>query len=310
MRVGAELLEGGVHRILDLALLDALDLELSAALDGLVLELVDGVFAVGSTADAKDVAGGQRGVRHEGVVRLLGHAHDVDGSGDVRVDVAQVHVRELDARHDLELLLHAATALDRVLEDHRGAVLVHLAVREDELGHAGEGLADADLVALVDLAVEAEVLVDEMGVVALAHLLEELRQAVRDEAVALREQVRPHLGHLPARQVAVDAVEEGAVVVELGWEGVEQVGGLEDIGDGVVDVALEDHGGLGVVAVGSAAKGAVGHVALHDLDGVHVFEVHAGDLVEGDRVPVAHEAHGPVARVVAGEELGRGGLAA
>ena len=87
--------------------------------------------------------------------------------------------------------------------------------------------------------------------------------------------------------------------------------GLKDVLHGVVDVALKDHGGIGVNLVAAARVAAARHVVLHDLHGVGVLKAHAGDLVERHAVPVAHQAHAVGAHGVhAAEQVGRGGLAA
>ena len=125
------------------------------------------------------------------------------------------------------------------------------------------------------------------------------------------QQARAHLGNLPARQVIVDAVEEGRIVVKLRRERIKQVRGLKDVLHGVVDVALKDHGGVGVNLVATARIAAARHVILHDLYGVGVLKAHAGDLVERHAIPVPHQAHAVGAHGVhAAEQVGRRGLAA
>ena len=138
----------------------------------------------------------------------------------------------------------------------------------------------------------------------------ELRETIGDEAVAPGDEVRTHLGNFPTGQIAVDAVEERAVVVKLRRERLEEVRGFEDVLHAVVDVALEDHRRLGIEQLASAAEGAVGHIALHDLDGVGVLVVHARNLVEGDAVPVAHQADAARARHVIGKQHRGGCLSA
>ena len=269
---------------------DPLVLELAAAGDGLVLELVDSILVVDASSNCENMAGQELSLGNQSVGRLLRDADDLNGGWSLDAGVAKLDVHELDAGHDLELLFDAAPSLDGVLKDHLGVVVGHALVREQQLHEAAEGLPDAVLVTGVEIAVQAEELVQVMGVVALPHALAELGEAVGDEPDVPREDVAAHFGDLPAGEVAVDAVEEGAVVVEFGWERVEQVRCLEDVVHRVVDVALEHHGGVGGEALAAAVVGAVGHVALHDLDGVLVLEVHSRDLVEGDAVPVAYQA--------------------
>ena len=125
------------------------------------------------------------------------------------------------------------------------------------------------------------------------------------------QQARAHLGNLPARQVIVDTVKEGRIVVKLWRERIKQVRGLKNVLHGVVDVAFKDHGGIGVDLVAAARIAAARHVVLHDLHGIGVLKAHAGDLVERHAVPVAHQAHTVGAHGVhTAEQVGRGGLAA
>src|SRR5699024_7491851 len=176
------------------------------------------------------------------------------------------------------------------------------------------GSANAYLVASVEVAVQPEKAIDMMGVVPPAHLLAELAQTVGDETVVVREQIAAHLGYLPTGKVAVDAVEERRVLVELRRERIEQVRGLEHVVHAVVDVSLEDEGRISTERLPAPGVRTARHVALEDLDGVRVFEVHARHLVDGDAVPVAdepgalHARRVPGTRVEPAEKVRRGGL--
>ena len=289
----------------------ALVLKLALAGNGLVLQLVHGNLAALRPAHAKHVTGQQRPVGNQRVLTLLGHAHHVHVLRVVGIHIAQVDVDKLDARHNLELLLYAATTFDGVVQQPAHVVLVHSLVREQQLGQAAKGLAHGDLVTLVKVAVKAEVTVDMVRKVLAAHLLAKLRQAVGDQAIMPGQQARAHLGNLPARQVIVDTVEEGRIVVKLRRERIKQVCGLKDVLHGIVDVALKDHGGVGVNLVAAARVAAARHVVLHDLYGVSVLKAHAGDLVERHAIPMAHQAHAVGAHGVhTAEQVGRGGLPA
>ena len=202
----------------------------------------------------------------------------------------EVDIHEFDAGHDLQLLLDASAPLDGVIEDHLRVVVRHPLVREQKLHKAAERLAHSYLVARVEIAVEPIEIVQMMGVVALAHALAELAQAIGDEPVTLREQVAAHLGHLPAGKVAVDAVEEGRILVELGWERVEQVRRFEHVLHAVVDVSLEHHRRIAVEAFPATGVRAAGHVPFENLYGIHVLEMHTSDLVECHDVPVSNQA--------------------
>ena len=109
----------------------------------------------------------------------------------------------------------------------------------------------------------------------------------------------------------MDTVEKSRIVVKLRRERIKQVRGLKDVLHSVVDVALKDHGGIGVDLVAAARVAAARHIVLHDLHGIGVLKAHAGDLVERHAVPVTHQAHTVGAHGVhAAEQVGRSGLAA
>lgn len=175
---------------------------------------------------------------------LFGHRNEAL-LARLQVDVAEVDVVELHATDFLELLLHPATALERVLQAAAHDLLVVLAVRADQLEQAGDGSAHGDGVALVEVVAELEPLVDRVGEVALAHLAQVLGQIVDDQAVLVGEELRAHLRDLPARHIGMEPVEEGRVDHGLGKRG-EQMAGLHQGFDGLVDVAHEDHRGIGV----------------------------------------------------------------
>ena len=111
---------------------------------------------------------------------LLGHADDRYGGRIVQLAVAEVDIHEFDTGHDLQLLLDASAPLDGVIEDHLRVVVRHPLVREQKLHKAAERLAHSYLIARVEIAVEPIEIVQMMGVVALAHALAELAQAIGD----------------------------------------------------------------------------------------------------------------------------------
>ena len=70
-------------------------------------------------------------------------------------------------------------------------------------------MLDGNRVPLVQVATQLEILVDGITEVALPHLPQPLGQIVHDEAVLVREELRPHFRNLPAGDVGVEAVKEG-----------------------------------------------------------------------------------------------------
>ena len=156
--------------------------ELEVAPHGAVLELEDGHLAVVGMAECEHVAGQQRAIGHQGILALLRNGDHTGIHRVVHIHITQVDVDKLNPGHDLELLLYAAAPLDGVLEHHTRVFLGHALVGEQNLGHAAERLAHADLVAAIEVAIQAKVLIEQVRVVALTHLTAELAQAVGDRA--------------------------------------------------------------------------------------------------------------------------------
>ena len=140
-------------------------------------------------------------------------------------------------------------------------------------------------------------------------LVHDLAEVVGDEAVVLRQRAGVNLGNLPAGQIAVEAVDEGLDLEEVGQR-LEQVVVLLVRQLALhVEVADQDDGGEGQDLLLAPAELGVLHVALHDRhEGLGIGEVGVGDLVEDHRVAAADLAD--LARGVVDEQAGRGRLAA
>ena len=207
-----------------------------------------------------------------------------------------------------ELVLDPFAALDGDSQEGLDLVGISRPGGVDELHQPREGLVDAVPVAGGDVLGEVDVLLVAVGVVEVALGLEDLSQVVDNESVAAGEHLAADLLELPARDVAVDAVKEGGVVVLLG-KLVEEVRVLEHVGNSVGRVADEDHGGLRPEGLDAPGEGLVGHIVLHDVDERPVGPLLlAGELVEGDAVPVSDQPDPPVG--VVDEELGHRHLSA
>ena len=232
--------------------------------------------------------------------------------GDVVPGPLAVQVPELDFRHRRvdpeDLVLNALTTLDGEPQDLLDLLAGGIAVWVEDLHQAGEGLVDPVTVAGRDVGRQREVVLVTVGVVLRAHRLEHLGDVIDDEPVAVGEHLAADDVDFPAGDVVVQAVEVGGVVVGLG-QLVEQVGVLEHVRHGVRGVADEDHRGFGTERLDTAGERLVRHVVLHD---VHERSVGAlllaGELVEGDDVPVPDQADASVG--VVDEKLRDGDLAA
>ena len=175
----------------------------------------------------------------------------------------------------------------------------------DDLDQAGDGAAHGLAVAGVEVGAQAEVGVAELGVVELAQIAQGLGQVVDHEAVVVREELIAHLGDFPARQVAVQPVDEGHVIADHIGHRREQMPCLHHHVDRLLGVA--EHGDAGVAgeALGPALELARFAVGLHRGDDLlgHLLEV--GHLVEADHVPDRH--HPLHLAVHVAEEVGHGG---
>ena len=115
---------------------------------------------------------------------------------------------------------------------------------------------------------EVDALADLLVAVGVLELVVEgLGQVVGDEAVVVGQKFAAVLRHLPARQVAGKAIHDRQV--ELVGQRQEQIvlRGVDELFDGLVDVADEGHAGVGD-DFHAAREATVGHEVLHDLDGV------------------------------------------
>ena len=232
-------------------------------------------------------------------------------------EVRQVDERELVVGLALvHLLLDPPAALHRI-----GHVLLELRiagwpVRVENLQEGADRLLDALFVAAFDRRAQADAPVDLLVPVRVRELMvERLGQVVGDETVVAGQVLAAVLEHLPARQVAGEAVHDRQV--ELLRQGQEQVvlGRVDELLDGVIDVADEGQAGVGD-HLDPAREAPVGHEVLHDLHGVGVFDVDPAHLVEGDGVPEADQAdalagvvieEGGLRRLAAADQRGVGG---
>jgi hypothetical protein len=113
---------------------------------------------------------------------------------------------------------------------------------------------------------------------------------VADQAEVIGEDFRLELGHIPARQVAVDAIHERGVVAHLGRQRLKQVADALLMFDIHIEVADHDDGAVGADALLAARELAGLHVALHDVHAILLIEGNAGHLIEAHHVVLANQA--------------------
>ncbi len=97
------------------------------------------------------------------------------------------------------------------------------------------------------------------------------------------------LWHVPARQVAVDAVHQRRVIAHLGRHGTEQVADPLLVLHIHVEVADHHDRPVGADALLAPAEFPGFHVPLHDVDAVLLVEGDAGHFVEADHVVLAYQ---------------------
>ena len=117
-----------------------------------------------------------------------------------------------------------------------------------------------------------------------------------------------NLRHIPAGQVAVDAVHQGRVVSHFRRHRAEQMADPLLVLHVHLEVAHHDDAAVGPDALLAPAELAGLHVALHDVHAVLLVEGHAGDLVEAHHVVLADQS--PLAIRHVHEHPGDGRLAA
>ncbi len=118
--------------------------------------------------------------------------------------------------HAQDLVLDALAALDREAQDLFDLLGGGLLVRVEQLHQTGEGLVDAVSVASGDVRSECVVLLVTIGVVEISHRLEDFGNVVDDETVTAGEHLAADRVDFPTRDVEMQAVEVGRVMVTLG----------------------------------------------------------------------------------------------
>ena len=166
---------------------------------------------------------------------------------------------------------------------------------------------DGNRIPLVQVTAQLEILVDGIAEVALPHLTQPLGQIVHDEAILVREELRPHLGNLPAWDICMEAVEESRVDHRLREWG-EEMTRLHQRIDRLVDIANEHHRGVGVDRITATGERSRSHVVLHDLDTILIFKGDARHFIEGHHIPQADQTDLTPGHVV--EQVGDRGLTA
>ena len=268
------------------------------------LEAVEAHRSVRRDARRVDRTGCQRVGGDEVASALLGHSDELLLAGLLQ-RVAEGRVVVLEGAHLLELLLHAAAAFERELENLGELVLRYLAMREEDLHHPRHRLTHSLAVAGVEVRAHGEVAVDDLGEVVLAHLAERFGEVVDNEPVVVREEVVAHLRDFPSREIEMHAVYKCHVISNDVWHWREQVAGLYHHIDGLVGIA--EHcdarvAGDGLLPALESARLAVGFHRRDDLLG-HLLKIR--DLVEAYDIPDLH--HALLAAVHVPEEVGDGG---
>ena len=241
------------------------------------------------------------------IVQLLLGGDGPGARGVVAVLVyASQHVREVGPGrgHRVvesdDLILDALAPLDRESEQLLKLLRITIACREDEFRQSREGLAHRVLITLRHSRIERREGIQITGVIQGTQVPQRLRQVVDDEPVPAREELGPHDVDLPSGQVVMDAVHVRGVVVGLG-QGLKKVGGSQHGGHGPRRVADEDHRGLGRNRAVATRERLVREVVLERVDQAALHALVPGEFIEGDDIPVAHQADAP-GRVV-NEEL-------
>ena len=117
--------------------------------------------------------------------------------------------------------------------------------------------------------------------------MEAFRQEIADQSVVVREQIARDFRHIPAGQVAMDAIHECRVVSHLRRKRPEQVPNRLLVLHIHIEVTYQNDAAIGPNALLAAAEFAGLHVALHDVHAVLLVEGDAADLVEANHVVLA-----------------------
>jgi len=135
--------------------------------------------------------------------------------------------------------------------------------------------------------------------------MEGFGQVVSDQAIVVGKKCAAVFWHLPARNIAGEAVHHRQV--ELRRQRQEEIGISVELTICSTDWSILPTKAMLASAMTSTPreKRPFGHVVLHDLDCVRVLDFNAGDFVEGNRVPEANQPDLVAGIVVEEDRLGR-----
>ena len=150
--------------------------------------------------------------------------------------------------------------------------------------------SNGDHITLIQVVAQLEVTIDGVGETALTHLAHILGEIIGDQTIAIGEKLRPHLGDVPAGNIGMEAIEEGRIDHRF-RERRQQMAGLDQGLDTLVDVADKHHGGFCLDGITTTGEGSRSHVILHDLYAVFILEGDPRHLIKSHHIPHAHQTN-------------------
>ena len=95
-------------------------------------------------------------------------------------------------------------------------------IREQQLDKSGHGFTHSNFIAFIEFSIQMEIFIEHMRKIHAPHSPGVFGQTVGDQTVFFRQQFRTHLGNFPARQIVMNSVENGAVIVKFRWTRAEK----------------------------------------------------------------------------------------
>ena len=158
-----------------------------------------------------------------------------------QADIRKLNVIKLHATDFLQLFFHTSAAFNSIFENFFDVFFGIVPIRVEKLNKAGDHFAYCNGITLIQASAEAEVLIKRIRLRHLTHLAHKLCEIIRDETIVIRKEFWSHFRNFPPGNIAVHPVKESTV--DHGFrEGLEQMGGLQQVVYALVNITHKDHG--------------------------------------------------------------------
>ncbi|KAF5042987.1 hypothetical protein DSECCO2_506980 [anaerobic digester metagenome] len=120
---------------------------------------------------------------------------------------------------------------------------------------------------------------------------QDLSQVIHHEAISGGEHLAPDDRHFPARQVTMQPVQIGGIIILL-RQFAKQIRVLQHISHIMLSIAHKGHGCFCTQGFNTTGESLISHVVLHDIHkGFISLLLASGKLIKSNYIPEAHQAY-------------------